>query len=86
MASSDTARGDAGGANPLRPASAPSGPGFFARVGLAIAYPRWALTVATDRAHVGRSGSDLILVMLVFLVGTQLRGLATAVWLGSDVS
>ncbi len=73
-------------ANPLRPASTQAGPGFFARVGLAIAHPRWALTVATDRAHVGRSGSDLILVILLLLAGTQLRGLATAVWLGSDVS
>jgi thiol-disulfide isomerase/thioredoxin len=70
----------------LRPASASSGPGFFTRLGLAIAHPRWALTVATDRAHVGRSGSDLILAMLILLVGTQLRGLATAVWLGGEVS
>jgi thiol-disulfide isomerase/thioredoxin len=70
----------------LRPVTGRSGPGLLARLGLAIVHPRWALTVATDRAHVGRSGSDLILAIVILLAGTQLRGLATAVWLGSEVS
>src|SRR5512146_2319983 len=59
--------------------------GLFARFGLAIAHPRWALTVAADRDHAGRSGSDLIAAIGLLLVGTQLRGLATAAWLGSAV-
>ena len=60
-------------------------PSFLARLGLAIAHPRWALTVAVDRQHAGRSGSDLIAAILLLLAATQLRGLATAVWLGSSV-
>ena len=75
------------GREPLRGAS--GGPRFFTRfgtrLGLAIAHPRWALTVAADRDHAGRSGSDLIAALLLLLAATQLRGLATAVWLGSSV-
>jgi len=66
------------------PAARP--PGFLARLGLAIVHPRWALTVAMDRTHAGRSGSDLILAICLVLAGTQLRGLASAVWLGSVAS
>src|SRR3569832_2064380 len=60
-------------------------PGFLARLGLAIRQPRWALTVAADRRHAGRSGSDLIAAIAVGVLATQLRGLASAVWLGSAV-
>jgi len=76
---------ESGMAAPLRPA-AERAPGLFARIGLAITHPRWALTVATDRNHVGRSGSDLILVILILLAATHLRGLASAIWLGAAVS
>jgi len=58
---------------------------LFTRLGLAIAHPRWAVTVAADRDHAGRSGSDLIAAIALLLAATQLRGLATAVWLGSSV-
>lgn len=61
------------------------GPGFVARLGLAISQPRWALTIAADRANAGRSGSDLIAVLVLVIAATQLRGIATAVWLGSAV-
>jgi thiol-disulfide isomerase/thioredoxin len=60
-------------------------PSFLARLGLAIAHPRWALAVAADRNYAGRSGSDLIAALVLLLAATQLRGLATAVWLGSSV-
>jgi thiol-disulfide isomerase/thioredoxin len=63
----------------------PGGPRFFTRLGLAIAHPRWALAVAADRDHAGRSGSDLIVAIVLLLAATQLRGIATAVWLGSSV-
>ena len=60
-------------------------PRFLARLGLAIAHPRWALTVAADRDHAGRSGSDLIAAIALLLAASQLRGLASAVWLGAAV-
>jgi thiol-disulfide isomerase/thioredoxin len=63
----------------------PPSPRFLTRLGLAIAHPRWALAVAADRDHAGRSGSDLIAAIVLLLAATQLRGLATAVWLGSAV-
>jgi len=66
------------------PRAAP-GPGFLPRLGLAITSPRWALTLAGDRGQAGRSGSDLILAITLVLAATQLRGLATAVWLASSV-
>jgi thiol-disulfide isomerase/thioredoxin len=61
-------------------------PGWLARIGLAIGHPRWALAIASDRRHAGRSGADLIAAILVLLLATQLRGLATAVWLGFEVA
>lgn len=79
---------DDGGAPPRRPelrSIAAGTPRFLARLGLAIAHPRWALTVATDRDHAGRSGSDLIAAIGLLLAATQLRGLATAAWLGTSV-
>jgi thiol-disulfide isomerase/thioredoxin len=70
---------------PALHASTSRSPGFAARLGLAILHPRWALTVAADRRHAGRSGTDLIVAILLLLVGTQLRRLATAIWLGGAV-
>jgi len=67
------------------PMPRPTSPGFLARLGLAITEPRWALAAAADRAHAGRSGSDLIAVIALVLAATQLRGLASAVWLGVSV-
>ncbi|HEY0989906.1 MAG TPA: TlpA disulfide reductase family protein [Kofleriaceae bacterium] len=76
-------------ADPIeRHAGQPSGsrgPSFAARLGLAVLHPRWALTVAADRRHAGRSGSDLIAAIVLLLVATRLGRLATAVWLGVAV-
>lgn len=83
--------GDASGAGsaktvrPLAREPRPIAPSFLARLGLAIAHPRWALTLAADREHTGRSGSDLIAAIVLLLAATQLRGLAAAVWLGGAV-
>ncbi|HEY0191477.1 MAG TPA: TlpA disulfide reductase family protein [Kofleriaceae bacterium] len=65
--------------------SDPPASSLFTRLGLAIVHPRWALTVAADRRAAGRSGSDLIVAFLLLLVATQLRGLASAAWMGSAV-
>jgi thiol-disulfide isomerase/thioredoxin len=73
---------------PSRSPGSPGSPGssgFAARLGLAIIHPRWALAVAADRRHAGRSGTDLIAAIVLLLAATQLRRLATAVWLGSAV-
>ncbi len=59
---------------------------LFSRIGLAITKPRAALTLAGDRTQAGRSGSDLLLAILVLLVATQLRWLVSAVWLGAAVA
>ncbi len=59
---------------------------MIARLGLAITHPRWALSIASDRKQAGRSGSDLIAVIGLLLLATQLRGLFGAAWLGSAVS
>lgn len=64
----------------------PAGASLIARLGLAITHPRWALTVAADRKQAGRSGSDLIVVIGLLLLATQLRGLFAAAWLGKAVS
>jgi hypothetical protein len=60
-------------------------PGIAARLGLAVLHPRWALTVAADRRHAGRSGTDLIATIALLLVATRLDRLATAAWLGAAV-
>jgi thiol-disulfide isomerase/thioredoxin len=72
---------------PLGAAVRPEGasPGWLTRIGLAIGRPRWALAIAVDRRYAGRSGSDLIAMIAVLLVATQLRWLAAAVWLGGAV-
>ncbi|MBA3539484.1 MAG: TlpA family protein disulfide reductase [Deltaproteobacteria bacterium] len=59
--------------------------GLFARLGLAVARPRWALTVASDRQHAGRSGSDLLVMIVLLLAATELRWLYKAAWLGGAV-
>jgi thiol-disulfide isomerase/thioredoxin len=58
--------------------------GFATRIGLAIVRPRWALSIAGDRRFAGRSGSDLIWMIVCVLLATQLRGFAAAVMLGSE--
>ena len=63
----------------------PGGPGWLVRIGLAVVRPRWALALAADRRNAGRSGSDLVAAIAVLLLATELRGLATAVWLGTAV-
>ena len=68
---------------PLAPES--RDPGLFTRLGLAIVHPRWALTLAGDRRTAGRSGSDMIAAFILLLLGTQLRGLASALWFATSV-
>jgi len=78
-----------GGAGALEGPAARDGAaalGWLARIGLAIHHPRWALAIAADRRAAGRSGSDLIAAIAVLLLATQLRGLATSVWLGVVVA
>lgn len=58
---------------------------WVARIGLALARPRWALAVAGDRRHPGRAGSDLIALIAVVVLATQLRGLVAAGWLGAEL-
>jgi thiol-disulfide isomerase/thioredoxin len=58
---------------------------FLSRLGLAIVRPRAAFALAADRDHAGRSGSDLLALILIVLVATQLRGIVGAIWLGSAV-
>ncbi len=80
--------GAAPGPEPVpRAVARPAGgsPGWLTRIGLAIGRPRWALAIAADRRYTGRSGSDLIAMIAVLLVATQLRWLAAAAWLGGAV-
>ena len=55
------------------------------RIGLAIVNPRWALAVAGDRRHAGRSGSDLLVMITVLLLATRLRPLVEQIWIGVEV-
>ncbi|HEY5926297.1 MAG TPA: TlpA disulfide reductase family protein [Kofleriaceae bacterium] len=55
------------------------------RIGMALVRPRAALALAGDRKHAGRSGSDLLLAILVLIVVTQPRALVAATWLGFAV-
>jgi thiol-disulfide isomerase/thioredoxin len=64
---------------------APS-PGLVVRLGMVISDPRWTLAAAGDRRHAGRSGSDLLAAIAVVLVATQLRAVASAVWLAVEVA
>lgn len=58
---------------------------LVARLGLALVKPRAALATAGDREHAGRSGTDLLIAILVLVVVTQLRAIVSAVWLGAAV-
>ena len=58
---------------------------LLARLGLGIAAPRAALAIGGDREHPGRSGSDLLIAILIVIVVTQARGLISAGWLGVAV-
>ena len=55
------------------------------RIGLAIVNPKWALAIAGDRRHAGRSGSDLIVMITVLLLATRLRPLVEQIWIGIEV-
>lgn len=55
---------------------------FLARIGAAIVRPNAALALAGDRRNAGRSGTDLLLVIIAVLFATQLRALVAAGWLG----
>ena len=57
--------------------------GWVARIGMALARPRWALALAGNRRNAGRSGSDLVMLLLALVVVSQLRVLIGAVWLGA---
>lgn len=58
---------------------------LLARLGLAVVRPRAALALAGEREHAGRSGSDLLLAILVLLVVSEARALISAGWLGVAV-
>lgn len=57
---------------------------WTARIGLAIVRPQRALSIASDRRFAGRSGSDLLRMIAVLLLATQLRGLIASIWLVQD--
>lgn len=58
---------------------------FTTRLGLALVEPRWAMAIAGDRHNPGRSGSDLMRVIGLVLLGGHLRGLMVALWLAVSV-
>jgi len=58
---------------------------FVERIGLAIVQPKWAMAAAADRRYAGRSGTDLIKVIALLLVATQLRRLFAAGWVAGVV-
>jgi thiol-disulfide isomerase/thioredoxin len=58
---------------------------MLARLGLAIVRPRDALTLAGNREHAGRSGTDLLVAMLVLVLVTQARAIVSSIWLASAV-
>jgi thiol-disulfide isomerase/thioredoxin/uncharacterized membrane protein YhdT len=60
-------------------------PGFLTRIGLAVVSPRWAFVTAGDRRHAGRSGSDLMGLIVLVLLATQLRGLFGAAWFAKAI-
>ncbi len=70
---------------PLAPAAEPMPPGLLARIGLALVRPRWALAVAADRRVAGRSGTDLIALIAIVVLTTQLRQLVGAIWMGAAI-
>ncbi len=60
-------------------------PLFLGRIGLALVAPKWALAIAADRKNAGRSGTDLLCVIALVMLATQLRGLVGAAWLAKAV-
>jgi thiol-disulfide isomerase/thioredoxin len=56
--------------------------GLLTRLGLAITRPRAALAIAGNREHAGRSGSDLLIAIVVLVIVTQARALVSAWRLG----
>jgi peroxiredoxin len=60
-------------------------PAAITRFGLALVAPRWALAVADQPAHAGRSGSDLIRLLGILLVSAHARRIVAAVWLATEV-
>jgi len=53
------------------------------RLGLALVNPRAAFALAGDRDHAGRSGSDLLVSLVVLILATRLRVLVQAGWAGA---
>ena len=62
-----------------------AGARFVDRLGLAIVAPKQALAIAGDRYNPGRSGSDLLAMVLLLVLATQLRGVFGSLWVGSAV-
>ena len=60
-------------------------PGPITRFGLALVAPRWALAVADQPAHAGRSGSDLIRLLGILLVAAHPRRIVAAIWLATEL-
>lgn len=60
-------------------------PRFVERIGLVVVRPKAALALAGDRRYAGRSGSDLLIAMIVLVLATQLRMVVAAGWLGVAV-
>ncbi len=58
---------------------------LLSRLGMAIARPRLALSIAGDRRHAGRSGSDLLVALAILVAATSLHTVVGAVWLGAAV-
>jgi thiol-disulfide isomerase/thioredoxin len=53
---------------------------------MAITRPQAALALAGNRKHAGRSGSDLLGMLCVLVLATQLRALVSTFWLAALVS
>ncbi len=62
-----------------------AGARFVDRLGLAIVAPKQALAIAGDRDNPGRSSSDLLAMVLLLVLATQLRGVFGALWVGSAI-
>ncbi|MEJ7603491.1 MAG: TlpA disulfide reductase family protein [Kofleriaceae bacterium] len=60
--------------------------GFLARIGMAVGSPRHAMAVVGDRRHQGRSGSDLITLILLVILATRLAPMLEAGWQAASIS
>ena len=72
-------------AKAVSPSTGVPSPSWFARIGMALVSPREALRTASDRRSAGRSGSDLLVLLLALLAATQLRWIVQAFWIGGAV-